>query len=66
MTGSRNILVTMMTATPMLALMASSRITPMSMTISVEKPTASQTSAMVPGMNSRRKVALAAAVTGRP
>lgn len=48
------------TATPIEAPMASSRITPMSITSRVMKPTASARIAIIPGRNSWRKVSRAA------
>ncbi|CAH0290385.1 hypothetical protein SRABI112_04183 [Pseudomonas mediterranea] len=48
------------TATPMDAPMASSRITPMSMISKVMKPTASARIAIIPGRNSCRNVRRAA------
>ncbi|MNR43129.1 hypothetical protein D3C85_1617210 [compost metagenome] len=48
------------TATPMLAVSASSRIAWMSNTSSTPKPTASMTSAAMPAPNRRRKVSRAA------
>ncbi len=53
----------MITATPSDAPMASSRITPMSISSKVTKPTASDSNATMPGMNSWRN-AMRAAVTG--
>ena len=50
----------MRTATPMLAVIASSRMTGMSITISTAKPTASARSAVSPARNRRRNVKRAA------
>ncbi len=60
-TGSRIRLVRMITATPSDAPMANSRITPISISSSVTKPTASEASATMPGMNSWRNAIRAAA-----
>ncbi|MCY1413577.1 hypothetical protein D9M71_290100 [compost metagenome] len=49
-------MVKMATNTPRLAAMANCWITPMSITSRVMKPTASASKAVVPGMNSARKV----------
>jgi hypothetical protein len=54
--GSSTRLVKISTATPMLAVMARSWITWMSMTISTAKPTASASSAVMPARKRRRKV----------
>ncbi|MNF17503.1 hypothetical protein D3C80_2210420 [compost metagenome] len=55
-TGIRIRLVKISTATPMLAVSASSRITGMSMIASTAKPTTSASSAVTPARNRRRKV----------
>ncbi|MCY1458265.1 hypothetical protein D9M71_756310 [compost metagenome] len=56
----------MITSTPTQALIASSRITPISITSRVEKPTTLHSRAMEPGTNSRRKVAFAASMLESP
>ena len=55
-TGISNKEVKISTATPMLALMARSLITGMSISISTANPTASASSAVTPAINRRRKV----------
>ena len=55
-TGSSTRLVNTSTATPMLALAASSWMTRMSISASTAKPTASHSSAVRPATNRRRKV----------
>ncbi|MNN48804.1 hypothetical protein D3C81_1633030 [compost metagenome] len=55
-TGISNREVKIRTATPMLAVIARSWITGMSISISTAKPTASANSAVTPAMNRRRKV----------
>ncbi|MNH08317.1 hypothetical protein D3C79_677300 [compost metagenome] len=54
------------TNTPMLAVIASCLITPMSITSKVMKPTASASSAVVPGMNRARKVRREASIGAWP
>ncbi|MCY1429815.1 hypothetical protein D9M71_457460 [compost metagenome] len=55
-TGINKSEVKISTATPILAVMARSWITGMSISISTAKPTASANSAVTPAMNRRRKV----------
>ena len=50
----------MITATPRLAVIASSRMIPISMTSKVRKPTVSDRSAIPPGISSARNAAIAA------